>query len=186
MYHIYFIENISNGMIYIGQTKRPGNRWYEHKYSLTRNVHPNKHLQYSWNLHGKDSFSFYFVDSFSTSGEVDIAEEFYRKWFTYLSLCYNIREGGQAAPKRYGAHSEETKEKIRQKRLGFKFSKETKAKMSSIKLGKSATWNKHPKSEECKRKISESKTGKKKGVPWTISRRQAYNNGVRINGKKGS
>ena len=52
------------------------------------------------------------------------------------------------------------KEKIRQKRIGFQFSEETKEKMRRAKLGRPAVWNKYPKSEDTKIKISKTKTNK--------------------------
>lgn len=55
---VYKITNIKNGKIYIGSAKRFRERASGHTSSLRKNKHQNKHLQASWNKHGKDAFLF--------------------------------------------------------------------------------------------------------------------------------
>lgn len=59
MSFIYYIENINNGKVYIGSTSRKVTiRKSEHFSKLSKNKHPNKHMQSSYNKYGKDSFVF--------------------------------------------------------------------------------------------------------------------------------
>ena len=55
---IYKITNDITGKFYIGSTKDTDKRWYDHKRELTLNTHTNPKLQYSWNKHGGEKFTF--------------------------------------------------------------------------------------------------------------------------------
>lgn len=54
---IYEIRNIKNGKFYIGSTVNFQRRISVHMHGLTRGIHGNRHLQSSFNKHGKDAFS---------------------------------------------------------------------------------------------------------------------------------
>lgn len=53
---IYEIKNIKNNKRYIGQSQDLYVRSCKHFSNLNNGVHPNKHLQASWNKYGSDNF----------------------------------------------------------------------------------------------------------------------------------
>jgi hypothetical protein len=73
---IYCILNTRNGLKYIGLSDNLINRFNTHKSKLRRNIHPNPHLQYSWNKYGGESFTFLAIESVS----VDRLEEREQYW----------------------------------------------------------------------------------------------------------
>ena len=50
MIAIYKITNITNGMVYVGQSVNIIKRWNEHKRNLRKGAHENKKLQNAWNI----------------------------------------------------------------------------------------------------------------------------------------
>src|ERR1051325_6315836 len=113
MFHIYVIQNLENGMVYIGQTRSPITRKRNHTYALSKGKHQNAHLQRSWNQYGEAAFEFFFLAEFLEKPECDEAECFYIDWYKSLGLAYNNQNGGWGP----GKFSQETKEKIRQANL---------------------------------------------------------------------
>ena len=78
---IYCIKNDITGKLYIGSSKHIMSRIFgasstSHIKSLSLNNHINHHLQGSWNIHGKDSFSYYILE-LCDSDELLIKEEHY-------------------------------------------------------------------------------------------------------------
>ena len=55
---IYIITNIVNNKKYIGSSLDYRQRIRQHKYSLRKNTHYNKHLQSSFNKYGEEKFTF--------------------------------------------------------------------------------------------------------------------------------
>jgi hypothetical protein len=55
---IYIIENIGNGMKYIGMANSLATRRYQHFYYLKRNEHKNSRMQDDYNEWGPDYFNF--------------------------------------------------------------------------------------------------------------------------------
>lgn len=49
---VYGIKNIVNGKMYVGQSKKPNQRWYLHRTDLRLQKHSNKHLQTDFNKYG--------------------------------------------------------------------------------------------------------------------------------------
>jgi group I intron endonuclease len=106
---VYKIENLNNGKVYIGQTKCFLTRMKSHVCKLNSNKHTNKHLQFSWNKHGKENFSFEILEEPSIE-KSDEREVF---WINHYSSNirengYNIEHGGVLV-KNLG---EETKQRI--------------------------------------------------------------------------
>lgn len=96
---IYGIENLINGKLYIGATKRNlSKRKYEHKLRLRTNKHKNSYLQNSWRKYGESEFRFFILeDGFTSLQELNDAENF---WITILgthfkNIGYNlVRDDG--------------------------------------------------------------------------------------------
>ena len=86
--------------------------------------------------YGEDNFTLEIIDFADTYDELKEKEKYWIKQYnsTDKSIGYNLTEGGDGTFGR--KHSEDTKEKIRQKALGRKVSEETKKKMSETRLGK--------------------------------------------------
>src|SRR5260221_4585411 len=57
-YGIYYILNLHNDRIYVGQTGNLWMRMRQHYRRLTTNHHPNKLLQHDWNTCGENAYEF--------------------------------------------------------------------------------------------------------------------------------
>ena len=75
---VYKITNLKNNKVYIGSSIDISNREYKHFWMLNKNSHDNKHLQNSYNHHGKDNFLFEVVE-FCGSEELIVKENEYIK-----------------------------------------------------------------------------------------------------------
>lgn len=109
---IYKIQNTINGKLYIGSSKRPQKRWYEHKRDLKKGNHHSTHLQNAWNLYGKDNFEFSVIDEcdveiqFTREAEWVIKEQSHLEDWGY-NMCIPEAGGGYI-------HTEEHKAKLRE------------------------------------------------------------------------
>ena len=85
--------------------------------------------------YGEDNFTLEIIDFADTYDELKEKEKYWIKQYnsTDRNIGYNLTEGGDGTFGR--THSEETKEKIRQKALGRKISEETRKKMSEARKG---------------------------------------------------
>ena len=132
---VYKITNKVNGKIYIGITNQgSGVRYYKH-WSDARKGDPCP-IHKAMAKYGKENFTLEIIDFADTYDELKEKEKFYIKKFNSMdrSVGYNLTEGGDGTFGRL--HSEETKEKIRQKALGRKASEEAKKRMSESRKGK--------------------------------------------------
>lgn len=140
---IYYILCITNQKIYIGSSKRPKRRWYEHSSYFSRSKHANQHMQSCYNKYGKDAMVFGMLENCAKE-ELDIRENH------YISLIDKELRLNLASPTRNGEISEETRQllslinkgrkfgplsdehrlKVSLSLKGRKFSDETKKKMS--------------------------------------------------------
>ena len=123
---IYKIINKINNKYYIGSSNNicegSGNRWWRHIYQLNKNKHKNLHLQNAWNKYGPNSFMFEIIEE-CTEDQLLTKEQF------YLNLCklnpklnYNISYDA-SAPMKGRNHTEETKDKMRELKIGNSWNK---------------------------------------------------------------
>ena len=129
------ITNKITGKIYIGITNQGSGARYRHHWYESRIGEPSP-IHRSMAKYGEDNFTLEIIDFAETYEELKEKEKFWIKKFnsTDRNIGYNLTEGGDGTFGR--THSEETKEKIRQKALGRKISEETKKKMSEARIGK--------------------------------------------------
>ncbi len=132
---VYKITNKVTNKIYIGITNQGSGARYRHHWYESRIREPSP-IHRSMAKYGEDNFTLEIIDFADTYDELKEKEKYWIKQYnsTDKSIGYNLTEGGDGTFGR--KHSEETKEKIRQKALGRKVSEETKKKMSETRLGK--------------------------------------------------
>lgn len=128
-YDVYKITNKINNKVYIGITSKGiSARWKEHLYNAEHEC-PFK-LHRAIRKYGKENFTVELIDFCNSWDELAAKEKEYIKQYRSNEdeFGYNLTEGGDGTFGRL--HSEETKEKIRQKALGREVSDETKRKLS--------------------------------------------------------
>lgn len=152
---IYKITNIVNGKVYIGQSINIKARWKDHINTLNRKVSHSILLQRAWDKYKEDSFTFEILELCSED-ELDEVEMKYIELYDACNNGYNIESGGNS--NKY--LSDSTRQKIKEAHLGLRHSDETKKKMSKSRTGKNNGMYGRNHSEESKRKMSESKKGK--------------------------
>ena len=131
MYSIYRITNRINGKIYIGYSKRPAARWYDHKKYATLN---KKGVVYdAMRKYGIENFTFEIIyQSLNMVHTRDIMENYFiTEYNCRTPNGYNNAPGGQGGAIRVGfKHSEFTKIKISKAHKGKKISSEIRSKIS--------------------------------------------------------
>jgi group I intron endonuclease len=132
---IYKITNIINGKMYVGSTNNLANRKDNHFSELKRNVHPNRFLQRAVNKYGMENFKFEIIEHCLLK-ELNIKEGYwcsllntYNDKYGYNLIIVNL-DGVHIMPK-------EIKEKLRIINTGKKHSEITKERQRNAKLGKS-------------------------------------------------
>lgn len=130
---VYQIYNPINNKRYIGSSINVERRLKEHLRNLKRNKHINSYLQSAYNKY-KDILQFQFLEECEPD-ECLIFEQYYLDYYkSYIrEFGYNIDPEAKHAGKHL---SEETKEKIRQKALHRKLSKDVIEKIRLKNLGK--------------------------------------------------
>lgn len=176
---IYTIQNDITGRIYLGSSVNLKARAQTHIRELRKGVHVNTHLQNSWNKYGEDAFSFRTIIECEPDELESIEGDLLTGGMVGDSNCFNIcidprhptrgRKLSEEHKRKIGAANaialkgrkatEEHRKNQSMSQVGLlkgrKLSVEHKAKLSDAKKGKSAYWNKKPKSEETKKKLSE-------------------------------
>jgi group I intron endonuclease len=131
MYSIYKIKNKINSKLYIGYSKRPAARWYDHKKHAIKN---KKGVIYdAMRKHGVDNFEFEIIyQSWDEGYTKNVMEDFFIKEYGCRApVGYNNAPGGQGGAIRTGyKHSETSKIKISLSRRNKKHSDEVKEKIS--------------------------------------------------------
>ena len=154
IHYVYLTTNLINGKQYIG----------DHTINLNQKLYyPGSGVQLKNDVKKYKSFNFFkeILEWFSTRREAFNAQEKYVKLYkTHISQGgYNMNWTGETY--HGGAHSKETKLKMRNVKLGKKATKETREKMSEIHKGINI-WSKgKTHTEKTKLKISENQIGRK-------------------------
>ena len=131
---IYAIINTWNGKIYVGSSYKIKRRGADHFYVLSKNKHPNKHLQAAWNNDKEEAFYFCILERVLDRAELAGKEQ---AWINKF----------KSSDPEFGYN----KRKIAKNNYGLKASDETKAKLSILHKGV-------PKSEEHKEKLRKPKS----------------------------
>ena len=150
VYTVYQHRNLKNGKSYVGMTSRkPNERWRSGK-GYKNNLKMWNDIQNSdWNKDWKHNI----IGQFEDKQEALNIEEMFIWLFDSTNEGYNTSAYASHSCK----HSEETKKKISESKIGITFSEEHKKKISEALSGeKSPNFGKHF-SEEHKKKMSESK-----------------------------
>lgn len=141
---VYQIRNIINNNIYIGSSISIKKRFSAHKNDLRKNQHYNSHLQRAWNKYGEENFEFNIIEN-SIYPEERLQRENY-----YIRVCKpeynNIKVNDEGCP----FYSDESKNKIRNNRIGKRHSEESKIKIGNASRGRKWT-------EESKQKYKETR-----------------------------
>lgn len=143
---VYEIRCIHNGRRYIGSAANFSSRWRLHYTQLETGTHHSRHLQRSWNKYGESGFVFRVVEQCDRASIIEREQHY----IDTLKPEFNSRPDATS-------------------QLGFKFSEESKKKMSEA-AKRSRNFKGHKHSEETKRRISESRKGKGNSG-WTQERK---------------
>lgn len=164
---IYKILNLIDGKFYIGSTANFIYRWKLYEQRLNYGDHHSQHLQAAWNKYSADNFEFIALE-----GVEDLTKLIEREqWWIDFTKCYNkkigynvrkiaqscigiIRNEQSKLKSSIAIKSSEKFRKYSQSRVGRPRKQETKDKLSLAHIGKIKT-------EEHRRKISQTLTGRK-------------------------
>lgn len=97
-HYIYRIVCIANGKVYVGQATKPRQRRYEHFKKLERNRHANRHMQNSYNYHGKGSFYFEILEQGIPPNQIAERELYWVEHFDCYHNGFNATPGGDYDP----------------------------------------------------------------------------------------
>ena len=168
---VYIIQNNVNKKVYVGSSVAAKYRINGHKSLLRRNKHYNRYLQDDYNKYGLEAFEFTVVEIGLEPSELFKMEEYYTQ-----KMQSNVSDGGYNIRKRVESNrgvklSQESREKIRQSKLGDKnpfFNKshteESRKKMSESRKGENSHWYGKELPDYVKKKISDTLKGKMSGV----------------------
>ena len=164
----YLITNKNNGKMYVGVTKHSvEERWLGHVY--VANIGAEFLLSNAIRKHGTDAFEISVLETSSSLEEMKASEI---KWISELKTYvhefpqrgYNMTRGGDGT---WGhRHTDETKKKMSDVRIGIEYSDEVRKNMSLAHLGLKAT-------DKTRQKQSIAKLGKKKSFE-TRKKMSAY------------
>lgn len=169
---IYNIINLINGKRYIGSAFNFNTRKNTHFRELLKNIHKNSHLQAAYNLYKKDNFVFEIIEECKLE-DLDDRERYWIHFYPPEEL-YNICYENPTNPtKGNGENAIKARIKISNSRKGIKlppFTEEHKRKIGDSKRGKKRKpFPRHKLTEETKKKISEANKGRV-GGPYMLGK----------------
>jgi group I intron endonuclease len=131
---IYKILNWSNGKMYIGSATYLRKRINDHKCSLQKGKHSNRHLQAAYNKYGKLNFQFLIIEYCEKEKLIE-REQFWMDNNNCISPNgYNLaHKAGNTSGVKW---TEEQRIKWRSKRIGYTRTQEEKDKISLSMKGK--------------------------------------------------
>lgn len=180
---VYVITNLINSKKYVGQTIFDlKDRWTSHK-SNARNG-STFYIHKALMKYGFENFEIKTLVEVGSKWEMDLYEKgMIKAWdLRNPEKGYNLTDGGEGIPGR--KHSEETKLKMRLKRLGYVVSAESRARMSRSKMGISLGKGRKLSEEHCKN-IGLAKRGKTTSLKGRKKSKEHIENMRRVNlGKK--
>lgn len=140
VYTIYLRTNTVNGMKYVGQTKNIKQR--NNEWVCLKKTYANKYLDSDRNEYGLEAFKTTILDVAETREDAwELEKKYIKELNTLYPNGYNLVKGGAGT-------------------TGMKHTDETKEKDRLAHLGKECFWKGKKRSEEARRKMSESKKGK--------------------------
>ena len=149
---IYRYTNRNNGKSYIGKTKNLSNRVYQHsKITILKKTKFGNAIR----KYGIECFELDILEIIESKNirnldkSLNVLEKYYIKHFDSYSNGYNSTKGGDGTL--YFKHSEETKNKMRNKIV----SKETRSKLSKASKGRKIH---SPKTDNWRKSIKEAKS----------------------------
>jgi group I intron endonuclease len=184
MGYIYKITNTTNGKMYIGATinKDPNLRWLGHK-SKIRSGSGCPLLRQAFEKYGENAFRFEVLIICFDENVVAIEKEYIKKYNTLTPNGYNFVEGGQKGGTFIGKkHTEETKEKLRQKSKEYNNRPEVKERSRKNAIQYNKTHNiaeLQRKSEKWRKALEEGRVGCGKGNHHTEEMKQKISKSVK-------
>lgn len=134
-YCVYVHANNINGKRYVGITKNLKRRWYGNGKEYAE----CQHFATAIKKYGWHNFTHYLLESDLSLDEANALEQHYIARYKTQDRKhgYNIQPGGHFVPSMLGKHhSDETKQKMREKALGRVISQEQRQKHSEAMKGK--------------------------------------------------
>lgn len=117
---IYEIKNKINGKKYVGSAMVYERRVKDHLRLLEKGNHHSRHLQSSYNMHGKDAFEFTILEEVDEVSELINVEQ---KWIDNINPEFNMTKIAGLNSHLGMKRSDETKKKISEALTGRKLSK---------------------------------------------------------------
>lgn len=134
---IYKITCTSTEKFYIGSAVNLQTRRYDHFKTLQENKHKNPKLQRAWNKYGEDAFTFEVLELVLVPFLLEREQYWFDKLKPFDKKGFNIAR--VAGSNLGGTHTPETREKIRQAKLGKKMPREAVEKSRQANLGRKLT-----------------------------------------------
>jgi group I intron endonuclease len=169
---IYKIQNKINGKIYIGKTIHNIEIRFGQHIKASKNENNDSVLCRAIRKYGIQSFDISVIDVTDNKDVLNEKEKYWIKFYDSKANGYNMTHGGDGGDltehKKKFHHTEESKQKIKEKRKFQIFTEETRKKLSESHKGL-LTGKKL--SEEHKKKLSESHKGSR---PWMKGKKFPY------------
>jgi len=139
--YLYKITNTVNNMVYIGVTKNPASRMRSH---ISNTIPTKSIIKNAIAKYGREKFKLEILVKATQEYCYELEKKAIDAFNTIKPNGYNICSGGVGAIGIFGdkngmygkTHSDETKNKIREKKIGQVLSQETKDKMSKAHIGR--------------------------------------------------